>query len=179
MSSSNSFCLKSWKGILKNSHCCSERVEDLDFDGVVNLDSKSCLSSDDSASLGCDAKQFTPSYQLHCCSKRVGDLDPVVCLSFLEGTLTGPQQFASCDVAVTLSKWLFKVFPACIKEAGRPMYPSRGFRTPGTGTWIPDSNRPFPRSKNPHFKNEARCTTFLVKMSFICMKMKNDFHIKG
>ena len=30
-----------------------------------------------------------------------------------------------------------------------------------------------------HFQNEARCTTFLVKMSSICMKMKNDFHIKG
>ena len=41
------------------------------------------------------------------------------------------------------------------------------------------SNRPLPSSKNPHFQNEARCTTFLVKMSFICMRMKNDFHIKG
>ena len=42
-----------------------------------------------------------------------------------------------------------------------------------------DYNRPLPSSKNPHFQNEARCTTFLVKMSFICMRMKNDFHIKG
>ena len=42
-----------------------------------------------------------------------------------------------------------------------------------------DVNRPLPSSKNPHFQNEARCTTFLVKMSFICMKMKNHFHIKG
>ena len=25
----------------------------------------------------------------------------------------------------------------------------------------------------------GRCTTFLVKRSFICMRMKNDFHIKG
>ena len=40
-------------------------------------------------------------------------------------------------------------------------------------------NRPVPSSKNPHFQNEARCTTFLVKMSFICMRIKNDFHIKG
>ena len=40
-------------------------------------------------------------------------------------------------------------------------------------------NRSLPRSKNPHFQNEARCTTFLVKMSFICKRMKNDFHIKG
>ena len=40
-------------------------------------------------------------------------------------------------------------------------------------------NRPLSSSKNPHFQNEARCTTFLVKMSFICMRMKNHFHIKG
>ena len=40
-------------------------------------------------------------------------------------------------------------------------------------------NRPLPSSKNPHFQNEATCTTFLVKMSIICMWMKNDFHIKG
>ena len=33
--------------------------------------------------------------------------------------------------------------------------------------------------KNPHFQNEARCTTFLLKMSIIWMRMKNDFHIKG
>ena len=40
-------------------------------------------------------------------------------------------------------------------------------------------NRPLPSSKNPHFQNEARCTNFLVEMSLICMRMKNDFHIKG
>ena len=40
-------------------------------------------------------------------------------------------------------------------------------------------NRPLPSSKNPHIQNEARCSIFLVKMSFICMRMKNDFHIKG
>ena len=32
---------------------------------------------------------------------------------------------------------------------------------------------------NPHFQNEAKCTTFLVKMSFICRRMRNHFHIKG
>ena len=36
-------------------------------------------------------------------------------------------------------------------------------------------NRPLPSSKNPHFQNEARCTTFFVKMSFICMRMKKWF----
>ena len=42
-----------------------------------------------------------------------------------------------------------------------------------------ENNKPLPSFKNLHFQNEARCTTFLVKMSFICMRMKNDFHIKG
>ena len=41
------------------------------------------------------------------------------------------------------------------------------------------TNRPGPSSKNSHFENEAKCTTFLVKMSFICVRMKNHFHIKG
>ena len=37
--------------------------------------------------------------------------------------------------------------------------------------------RPFPRSKNSGLQNEAKCKTFLVKMSFICMKINN--HING
>ena len=41
------------------------------------------------------------------------------------------------------------------------------------------SKRPLTSSKNPHFQNEAKSTTFLLKMSFICMKMKNHFHIKS
>ena len=40
-------------------------------------------------------------------------------------------------------------------------------------------NKPVPSSGNPHFQNEAKCTAFLVKMSFICMRMKNHFQIKG
>ena len=39
-------------------------------------------------------------------------------------------------------------------------------------------NRPLPSDvpKNFTFKKEAKCTTFLVDMSFICMRMKNHFH---
>ena len=33
--------------------------------------------------------------------------------------------------------------------------------------------------KYPHFQNEVKCTIFLVKMSFICMRMNNHFHIKS
>ena len=33
-------------------------------------------------------------------------------------------------------------------------------------------NRPLPSSKNLLFQNEARCTTFLVRISFICMRKK-------
>ena len=39
--------------------------------------------------------------------------------------------------------------------------------------------RPLPSSKNPHFQNEAKCTTFLVELCFICMRMKNHLHING
>ena len=37
----------------------------------------------------------------------------------------------------------------------------------------------FPCSKKSHLQNEAKCETFVVKMSFICMRMKNHFHING
>ena len=40
-------------------------------------------------------------------------------------------------------------------------------------------NRPRPSSKNPHIQNEAKCTTVVVKMSFICMRIEKHFHIKG
>ena len=55
----------------------------------------------------------------------------------------------------------------------------RIFRVSETVAWKICYKRPLPSSKNPHFQNDARCTTFLVKMSFICMRKKNDFHIKG
>ena len=42
-----------------------------------------------------------------------------------------------------------------------------------------DIYRPLPSSKNPHIQNEAKCTTFIVKMNFTCMRMKKHFHIKG
>ena len=35
--------------------------------------------------------------------------------------------------------------------------------------------RPFPSSKNSHFQNEAKCKTFLSKVSFICVRIKNRF----
>ena len=46
------------------------------------------------------------------------------------------------------------------------------------------NNRPLPSPENSHFQNDAiqndaKCTAFLVKMSFICMRMKNHFRIKG
>ena len=43
----------------------------------------------------------------------------------------------------------------------------------------PKNNRPFPRSKKSHFQNEAKCETFVVKMSFTRMKIKTHFHING
>ena len=40
-------------------------------------------------------------------------------------------------------------------------------------------NRPFPSSKKSHFQTEAKCETFVVKMSFICIIIENHFHING
>ena len=39
-------------------------------------------------------------------------------------------------------------------------------------------SKPLPGSKNSHFQNEAKCATSFVKLSFICMRMKNRFHVK-
>ena len=41
------------------------------------------------------------------------------------------------------------------------------------------TNRPFPSSKKFHFQNEAKCETFVVEMSFICIIIKTHFHNKG
>ena len=41
------------------------------------------------------------------------------------------------------------------------------------------TNWPFPSSKKSHFQNEAKCETFVVKMSFICIIIGNHFHING
>ena len=37
----------------------------------------------------------------------------------------------------------------------------------------------FLSSKNSHFQHKGKCKIFVVKMSCICMRMKNDFHISG
>ena len=34
-------------------------------------------------------------------------------------------------------------------------------------------------SKHSHFQNEANCKTFLVKISFICVRIENHFHNNG
>ena len=39
--------------------------------------------------------------------------------------------------------------------------------------------RPRIQQATSEFQNEAKSSTFLVKMSFTCMRMKNHFHIKG
>ena len=65
------------------------------------------------------------------------------------------------------------------KEQRAKKYLSSSCCFPSVTHRLPKLNRPLPSSKNPHFQNKARSTTFLVKMSFICMRMKNDFHIKG
>ena len=41
------------------------------------------------------------------------------------------------------------------------------------------NNRPFPSSTKSHSQNEAKCETFVVKMSLICIIIKDHFHING
>ena len=38
----------------------------------------------------------------------------------------------------------------------------------------PEPNRPFPSSKKFHFQNEAKCETFVVEMSFICIISESE-----
>ena len=40
-------------------------------------------------------------------------------------------------------------------------------------------NRPFPSSNKSHFQSEAKCETFVVKMSFNYDANKTHFHNKG
>ena len=40
-------------------------------------------------------------------------------------------------------------------------------------------NRPFPSCCEPHYKSEAKCKTFHMKISFLCIWMKTNFHNKN
>ena len=44
-------------------------------------------------------------------------------------------------------------------------------------TRTPQIIRPFTSFRNSYFKNEAKYKSFKVKMSFICIRIKNHFHI--
>ena len=39
-------------------------------------------------------------------------------------------------------------------------------------------NRPFPSCCQPHYKSEAKCKGFHIKISFVCIPMKTNFHDK-
>ena len=41
------------------------------------------------------------------------------------------------------------------------------------------SKLPFPSFKNSRFQNEIKCKTFLLKMTFICLRIKHHFRING
>ena len=47
----------------------------------------------------------------------------------------------------------------------------------GGGDVLDTSNRPFLSSKTSHFRHEVKCKTFVAKVSFVCMIIKNHFHI--
>ena len=41
------------------------------------------------------------------------------------------------------------------------------------------SNSPFPSCCEPHYESEAKCKTFHMKISFVCIWMKTNFHNKN
>ena len=45
--------------------------------------------------------------------------------------------------------------------------------------FLQSNNRPLLSSKTSHFRNEAKCETFLVKMNFTCMRITYHFHINS
>ena len=58
------------------------------------------------------------------------------------------------------------------------VFPLRWRRLTSHTLIIRHAYRPFPSSKS-HFQNEVKCETFVVKMSFIYITIKNHFHING
>ena len=60
-----------------------------------------------------------------------------------------------------------------------PTYPTCPPTPPLSQHFALSENRPFPSSKKSHFQNEAKCETFVVEMSFICIIIENHFHING
>ena len=51
----------------------------------------------------------------------------------------------------------------------------------GRGRWAVSQKPKYAISEfqKSHFQNEAKCETFVVKMSFICIVIKNHFRING
>ena len=77
--------------------------------------------------------------------------------------------------------FLVKLFIICLKKERKKENTSTGKTTRciqlNLTAWV--INSPFSSSKKPHFQNEVKWETFLVKMSFTCMRITNHFHING
>ena len=72
-----------------------------------------------------------------------------------------------------------KVLPFTLQTAG-PLRGSDGYLTYiFSGRVSTRRRKNISEFQNPRFQNEAKYTTFLAKISFICMRMKNHFRIKG
>ena len=41
------------------------------------------------------------------------------------------------------------------------------------------SNRPFPSCCEPYYESKAACNVFHMKISFVCIRMKTNFHNKN
>ena len=106
--------------------------------------------------------------------------------AFEQPTSTGSWLFTFLGNVFARTFWSNCLYK--IKETAKPMQQCQGIlnekRPYFRLKWVAEkrfclsslvANRPLPSSKNPHFQNEASCTTFLVKMTFICMRMRKWF----
>ena len=86
----------------------------------------------------------------------------------------------SCGQGLSKSSEVYLTSMGFVDNYLRSIYKTTFFKSDTTSVSnLMCDNRPPPSSKNPHFQNEEKCTTFLEKMSFISIRMKYHFHIKG
>ena len=82
------------------------------------------------------------------------------------------QRFSSPDPLVCFGHVITSSFQVKPSNIGTRMQLGRNCCITSDTTVL---NKPITSSKNSHFQNEAKCKTFFVKMSFVCMRIKNIF----
>ena len=66
-------------------------------------------------------------------------------------------------------------FPMKMEQGFLTSHKAEQLRREQSRNFFQPSNSSFSSSKNSYFQNKAQCETFLMKISFICMRIKNSF----